>query len=303
MSALDVKKHGGLDRSWRLPCRALLSVFLLGVPSLASDGVIPVLVEVSPLAIRGAEKLNVDSGSTLAGQSLRKRRRRALGQLDLVAKRRGGAAGLGDGIHARATTRRAIGAGCGGLGFGLGLAAKATKGLCCFVFHGSFLVGSSKSVLAVGHCFFHLATSGGGSIGLGNLAPDSCVMFRDLRLKLSAGGDDAVVVGLHDADRTEARYSNRMVAGHDALAGKLPSAVDVEGGDDDLDSAIAALALVIEFVSDFKGHFDLCSRSCCPFDGGVVGHARKIPNRLGLSRKDLNYFHGPNAGSFSPLNA
>lgn len=27
MSALDVKKHGGLDRSWRLSCRALLSVF------------------------------------------------------------------------------------------------------------------------------------------------------------------------------------------------------------------------------------------------------------------------------------
>lgn len=31
MSALDVKKHGGLDRSWRLSCRALLSVFWLGV--------------------------------------------------------------------------------------------------------------------------------------------------------------------------------------------------------------------------------------------------------------------------------
>jgi hypothetical protein len=31
MSALDVKKHGGLDRSWRLSCRALLSVFLLAV--------------------------------------------------------------------------------------------------------------------------------------------------------------------------------------------------------------------------------------------------------------------------------
>lgn len=31
MSALDVKKHGGLGRSWRLSCRALLSVFWLGV--------------------------------------------------------------------------------------------------------------------------------------------------------------------------------------------------------------------------------------------------------------------------------
>lgn len=29
MSAIDVKKHGGLDRSWRLSCRALLSVFWL----------------------------------------------------------------------------------------------------------------------------------------------------------------------------------------------------------------------------------------------------------------------------------
>ena len=29
MSALDVKKHGGLDRSWRLSCRALLWLFLL----------------------------------------------------------------------------------------------------------------------------------------------------------------------------------------------------------------------------------------------------------------------------------
>lgn len=28
MSAMDVKKHGGLDRSWRLSCRALFSVFL-----------------------------------------------------------------------------------------------------------------------------------------------------------------------------------------------------------------------------------------------------------------------------------
>lgn len=280
----------------------LLSVFLLGCPSLASDGVVTVLIEVSLLAIGWPEKLNVDSGSPLAGQSLRKRRRRALGHLDLMAKRGSGAAGLGDGIHARATARRAIGAGCGGLCFGLGLAAEAAKGLCCFVFHGSFLVGSGKSVLAVGHCFFDLATSGGGIIGLSNLSPDGSVMIRDLCLKLSACGENAVVVGLHDTDRAEARDSDWMVAGHDTLAGKLPSAVDVEGGDDDLDSALAALALVVEFVSDLKGHFDLCSRSCCPFDGGVVGHARKIPNRLGLSRESLNYFHGPKSGSFSPLN-
>ena len=30
MSALDVKKHGGLDRSWRLSCRALLDFSYLG---------------------------------------------------------------------------------------------------------------------------------------------------------------------------------------------------------------------------------------------------------------------------------
>lgn len=30
MSALDVKKHGGLDRSWRLSCRALLGCSYLG---------------------------------------------------------------------------------------------------------------------------------------------------------------------------------------------------------------------------------------------------------------------------------
>ena len=32
MSALDVKKHGGLGRSWRLSCRALFMVFLLAGP-------------------------------------------------------------------------------------------------------------------------------------------------------------------------------------------------------------------------------------------------------------------------------
>jgi hypothetical protein len=30
---------------------------------------------------------------------------------------------------------------------------------------------------------------------------------------------------------------------------------------------------------------------------------RTIPNRLGLSKQSLNYFHGPKSRLFSPLNA
>ena len=241
---------------------ALLSVFLCG-PRLASDGVIPVLIEVSPLAIRRPEKLNVDAGSPLAGKPLRKRRRSTLGQLDLVAKRRGRAAGLGNGIHARATARRAIGASCGGLGFGLGLAAETTKGLCCFVFHGGggggLVDGADKGIVSADIC------AGQSVPAIGRLG--------------SLSADKIVILSEHPAEIVDALVVSPKRDGEDGLA----------------DKGIARIAGVGVDAGGF-------GEVCCHGQLRLVD-THKIPNRLGLSRKDLNYFHGPKSGSFSPLNA
>lgn len=67
MSAMDVKKHGGLDRSWRLSCRALLSVFLLDERGHdiqgGSRGHAPLLP-----SLDGAPRYSAEIGERLSGQ-------------------------------------------------------------------------------------------------------------------------------------------------------------------------------------------------------------------------------------------
>ena len=107
MSALDVKKHGGLDRSWRLSCRALFWVLV--------DSVTPAKAPRLLESVAGAKlvKARVGGAVLLAAHGIR-------------YKLLGGASAL-----------LAVGACCAGLGFRCDFAAEAAQCCCCFVLHGA----------------------------------------------------------------------------------------------------------------------------------------------------------------------
>lgn len=172
--------------------------------------------------------------------------------------------------------------GCG-LSFGSDFAAETAQLLCCFILHGGGHGEELTSAGSDGAAFVRLPESVLG--GLLNGA-NAGFFFSHAGAEFAeekTGAELTVNLGNIEASGL-----------HGILAGgpHIP-----EGRGRSAAHAVLVSGLAVDHGED--GGLELRGVGEC----GCVHDEDKLPNRLGFAREISNYFHGPNAGSFSPLNA